>query len=358
MFQSNLNDSQFIRTHQRLAWLDYAKGLGIILVVIGHANQAIGRTHGLVWNDAMRALDAAIYSFHMPLFFLLAGFAASLGRGHDLQRFARSTFTGVLAPYLIWSVTWITLKVSLPGAINHAVGWDAITRILTEPVEHMWFLYHLLLVRVFWFAAGRHASVSLQTGFMTVAVIGSIVMRQAPERYAIIAFFLENLICYGAGMRFLPWLLGSAPVVNASQKLVAPLAVAWIFAVTLQTTTGSSFGILPAALLGSALIVTVARSLPAPTTPTLRILRALGEASLAIYLMHLVFMAGARALLAQTGGLDEWTLFLGGIVVGLALPVVTLQLLQAAATASGTDLTSWLGLGTGPSGRGRTPQGL
>lgn len=358
MFQSNLNDSQFIRTPLRLAWLDYAKGLGIILVVIGHANQAVGRTHGLVWSDAMRGLDAAIYSFHMPLFFLLAGFAASLGRKQDLQRFARSTFLGVLAPYLIWSAAWITLKVSIPGAINHAVGWDAITRILTEPVEHMWFLYHLLLIRVFWFAAGRHASVPLQTSFMAVAVIGSIVMRQAPERYAFIAFFLENLICYGAGMRILPQLLGSASVVDASPKPVAPLAVAWIFAVTLQTTTGSSFFILPAALLGSALIVALARSLPAPTTPILRMLRALGEASLAIYLMHLVFMAGARALLAQSGGLNEWTLFLGGIVVGLALPAVTLQLLKAMATASGTDVTSWLGLGTGSSGRGRTPQRL
>jgi peptidoglycan/LPS O-acetylase OafA/YrhL len=45
----------------RLGWLDAAKGLGIILVVIGH-----------VWTRG--PVRDAIYAFHMPLFFIAAGY--------------------------------------------------------------------------------------------------------------------------------------------------------------------------------------------------------------------------------------------------------------------------------------------
>lgn len=47
---------------QRLAFLDVAKALGIILVVLGH-NLGSGKIHDY------------IYSFHMPLFFIICGFS-------------------------------------------------------------------------------------------------------------------------------------------------------------------------------------------------------------------------------------------------------------------------------------------
>ena len=45
----------------RFDWVDTAKGLGIILVVIAH-----------VWTKG--PVRDFIYSFHMPLFFLLSGY--------------------------------------------------------------------------------------------------------------------------------------------------------------------------------------------------------------------------------------------------------------------------------------------
>lgn len=46
---------------KHLNWIDYIKGIGIILVVIGHTTD-IGDTWR-VW----------IYTFHMPLFFCISG---------------------------------------------------------------------------------------------------------------------------------------------------------------------------------------------------------------------------------------------------------------------------------------------
>lgn len=48
----------------RIIWVDIAKGIGIILVIIGHALN----------KDQHIYLRGLIYSFHMPLYFILAGY--------------------------------------------------------------------------------------------------------------------------------------------------------------------------------------------------------------------------------------------------------------------------------------------
>ena len=45
----------------RLEWVDISKGIGILLVIIGHCVYIGGSIHN--W----------IFSFHMPLFFILSG---------------------------------------------------------------------------------------------------------------------------------------------------------------------------------------------------------------------------------------------------------------------------------------------
>ena len=76
---------QMKQTGQRLGWLDAAKGLGIILVVIGH-----------VWTRG--PVRDTIYAFHMPLFFLLAALAvvftlASLAqKGRGIQDMLAGTW--------------------------------------------------------------------------------------------------------------------------------------------------------------------------------------------------------------------------------------------------------------------------
>ena len=50
----------------RVEWMDVLKGLAIVLVVLGHISYKCPH------------LKEFIYSFHMPLFFTLAGCAAHL----------------------------------------------------------------------------------------------------------------------------------------------------------------------------------------------------------------------------------------------------------------------------------------
>ena len=72
-----------VNATDRLEWVDVARGIGIVAVVLGH-----------VWTRG--PLRDAVYSFHMPLFFLLSGM---LSRPQPVLRFARRQFVGQIRPY-------------------------------------------------------------------------------------------------------------------------------------------------------------------------------------------------------------------------------------------------------------------
>lgn len=88
-------ETGIVKPSVRIEWIDLLKGLAIILVVMGH----------MPYDDSSVALKSGIYSFHMPLFFLLAGFTAalSMSRSGNPWGFMRKRVVGIFIPYLVWS---------------------------------------------------------------------------------------------------------------------------------------------------------------------------------------------------------------------------------------------------------------
>ena len=73
----------------RISWIDITKGLAIILVVIGHSIQSFG-------ND-LHILFRVIYSFHMPVFFVLSGYTFKAST--PFKEFLRKKAKSLLLPY-------------------------------------------------------------------------------------------------------------------------------------------------------------------------------------------------------------------------------------------------------------------
>ena len=67
---------------KRIAWVDITKEIGIILVIIGHI-----------------AENKIIYSFHMPLFFILSGYLYK-----NKEKFVRKKIKSILIPYLFFAI--------------------------------------------------------------------------------------------------------------------------------------------------------------------------------------------------------------------------------------------------------------
>ena len=91
--------------------ISICKGLAIILMVIGHA-------------EAPDMLTRIIYTFHMPLFFITAGYFFSASSAEEPWRFCARRFKGLYIPFLKWSVFFLLLHNVLFyfGILNETYG--------------------------------------------------------------------------------------------------------------------------------------------------------------------------------------------------------------------------------------------
>lgn len=121
----------------RIEVLDFAKGLAIFLVIMGHATD----------NLATPLWRLIIYSFHMPLFFLVAGMVVKpvevTERG-SLLYFLRKNFLALIVPFIIWGLVYSCFSYENFGNILYGT-YEMLSKAHT--LTSLWFLPVLFLVR-------------------------------------------------------------------------------------------------------------------------------------------------------------------------------------------------------------------
>jgi fucose 4-O-acetylase-like acetyltransferase len=133
-------------TTKRIAWIDNAKGVGIILVVLGHVLPGFFYM-GLISNiethtDFYKTICELIASFHMPLFFLLAGIVLHTKRDDSWSSFAQKKTIHLLYPYLVWSAIQNLLR----PLYYHNFNWRQYLIDFICPTYQFWFLPALLII--------------------------------------------------------------------------------------------------------------------------------------------------------------------------------------------------------------------
>lgn len=297
----------------RSDWADVARGIGIILVVFEHAARGIVSA-GLAPNsDAFKLQDAAIYSFHMPLFFFLSG--CFFSRGAGLVEFARSRTLVLVYPYLLWTLLVGSIVIIAGELVNNPLALNALARIFWQPIQQYWFLYALFLchwagflVRPAWALAALAIGLHVLTAFVG---LGNIALTSA--HYLI--YFAVGV--WGAAF----WKRASdAPRLRgACIAAVAAIAAAAILLAHKPPYALASFP--PAdrfglAVFGVAAVIgaSIALQRKAP------VLSSIGRASMAIYVMHTLFSAGARIALQHAGFSNPLLHYMVGTALGLAVP--------------------------------------
>lgn len=133
-------------------WVNTAKAIGIVLVVLGHA---ISDTMLSGTGGTPRLIFDLIYSFHMPLFFFLAGFCGSkvleLEHIAEKKEYLSARMKRLMVPYFFVGALYVPLRVVLGREAERRINLkslpaDFITGL--NPDFQLWTLYALFLSAV------------------------------------------------------------------------------------------------------------------------------------------------------------------------------------------------------------------
>ncbi len=136
----------------RQTWIDYARGIAIILVLYRHVFEGI-KNSGISIAEYLPIEHANIlfFSFRMPLFFIISGFfvAGSLAK-RGLKLFVNTKASLILYPYFLWGILQITIQLVLKDYVNANRTVYSFLDLLYLPrvVDQFWYLYALFNVSV------------------------------------------------------------------------------------------------------------------------------------------------------------------------------------------------------------------
>ena len=279
----------------RVAWVDYAKGICIVMVVMMHSTLGVGAAAG--GEGFLHAVVAFATPFRMPDFFLLSGLFLSRVIDRDWKAYLDRKVVHFAYFYLLWMTIQFALKA--PGLVAQhgaAATLQLYAMSFIEPFGTLWFIYLLPVFFVvtkltrgvppllIWLAAAALETARIQTG------------------WTVVDEFASRFVYFYTG-----YVLAAHVFTLAADVQEKPVsAIAWLLLWGTLSGLLVSGGYaewpvisLTLGLLGAGAIVTLAALLA--QTRGFDALRYCGEHSIVIYLAFFLFMAGTRVVLLKTG---------------------------------------------------------
>ena len=279
----------------RIDWVDYAKGICIILVVMMHSTLGVEKAAGEV--SALGAFVEWARPFRMPDFFLISGlFLAS-----RINRPWREYLDGKVLHFVYFYMLWMTIQFGFKGyGIWQEAGLMGVTQGwlmgFIEPFGTLWFIYllavffvvvkatrHVPPLLVFAVGAGLEAA-TIDTGWLVIDEFASRFV------YFFVGYWLaKHVFDFAEGVAarrpavilagLVIWGFGNGLVVNLgwSDAPIVSLAMGFIGA---------------AAVVSTGVLLSKFRLAEA--------LRYCGENSIVIYLAFFLPMAVSRTVLLKT----------------------------------------------------------
>ncbi|MDL5352998.1 acyltransferase family protein [Microbacterium sp. zg-YB36] len=277
----------------RLTWIDGARGIAIVLVVLFHAGMFTVPT-GLAspWWDSLNLVFALM---RMPLFFLVAGMLAVGAVERSWPALWRTRLAVLVWVFLVWTVLRFAYYQVIPEPIdlNQSSWWDFVLSVV-RPSNGLWFLFALALFLIApkalhgrvnrWVAVGITAVAS---AVMYGGVTFDNVAYDGIVRYFV--FFLIGLYFREDIVRFVHrrrWLATAALLVAFAAFIVLRGATGWLVdAVTA----------IPVGLIAVGFGLCLARNLG--RTPLSRPLEHLGQRTLQVYVTHILLLSTMTSIL-------------------------------------------------------------
>lgn len=131
-----------VESCNRLSYLDSARGIAIICVIIGHMNLR------------NRLISQYIYSFHMPIFFIISGMLLAYGEKWKIRSLwdnIKRKATNLLGPYVMFSL--LSIMVIALDSVQHEnlkgfiskVCKAGVNTLNLDGIQTLWFLPALFI---------------------------------------------------------------------------------------------------------------------------------------------------------------------------------------------------------------------
>lgn len=145
-----------IQTKQRITWIDMAKGYGMLSVILAHLDVGI--------------LGTWIYTFHMPLFFLLSGYVFSAK--DDFSTFMKKKCKSMLIPYFCLGIPMLLFD----GFGHYIVGTYTIQDcaflmlrfFIQRRMWTLWFLACLFFLNIFFYVALKILKTNMKLAILSI----------------------------------------------------------------------------------------------------------------------------------------------------------------------------------------------
>jgi uncharacterized membrane protein YcfT len=279
----------------RVDWVDYAKGICIVMVVMMHSVLGVEAAAGQ--TGFMHVVVAFAKPFRMPDFFLISGLFLGLVVDRDWRTYLDRKVVHFAYFYVLWVTIQFGFKAPAFAAETswHHAGYLYLESFI-EPFGTLWFIYLLPIFFVVIKLTRRlPAPLILAVAAALEAahiVTGWTVIDEFCNRFVYIYsgyLFANHVFALSDGARARPWaaLAGLIAWALADAALVAAGVSEW---------PGISLAL---GLAGACAIITIGTLLA--RAHLFNGLRFCGEHSIVIYLAFFLPMAATRTLLLKTG---------------------------------------------------------
>jgi uncharacterized membrane protein YcfT len=308
----------------RIDWVDYAKGICIVMVVMMHSVLGVELAAGQ--TGFMHPLVAFAKPFRMPDFFLISGLFLPLVIDRNWRVFLDRKVVHFAYFYLLWVTIQFGFKAP---AFAAETSWsDAGLKYLEsfiEPFGTLWFIYLLPLFFVVT-KATRPLPPALIWGLAALLEMAHIV-----TGWTVIDEFCARFVFFYTGYLFANQVFALSDRARARPLLALAALALWALINGSLVKSGFSEWPLVSLVLGLAgacAIVTVGTLLA--RAHWLNSLRFCGEHSIVIYLAFFLPMAATRTLMLRTGiihdvGTMSLLVTIAGLLGALAIWAVALK---------------------------------
>ncbi len=308
----------------RVDWVDYAKGICIVMVVMMHSVLGVELAAG--HTGFMHPLVAFAKPFRMPDFFLISGLFLSV----VIDRDWRTYLDRKVVHFAYFYVLWVTIQFGFKAPSFAAeTSWTHAGLLylesFIEPFGTLWFIY---LLPVFFVVtkATRRAPSLLIWGLAALLEMAHIV-----TGWTVIDEFAARFVYFYSGYLFAGYVFALSDRARAQPRLaLAALALWALLDGGLVKSAFSEWPLVSLALglIGACAVVAVGTLLA--RAHWLDFLRFCGEHSIVIYLAFFLPMAATRTLLLRAGiihdvGAISLVVTVAGVIGALAIRRIALK---------------------------------